>query len=228
MNTEARATGIGVIEPAEVETANGRAESEITLGLLDAIEGNSAVTQRLLARELGIALGLANAYLKRCVKKGLVKVSTAPANRYLYYLTPNGFTEKSKLTGDYLAQSFRFFRNARGQCSAILEDCAARGFRRLALFGAGDLAEIVTLCGRDFEVELVGIVDARLGEAAFAHLKVVASLAELGSVDAAIVSDLGDPQGAFDAALAAVPAERVFAPSLLKISRRRPVLAAEA
>ncbi len=67
---------------------NGRVstESEITLGVLTAIEQDSAVTQRSLARDLGIALGLANAYLKRCAKKGLVKISQAPANRYAYYL----------------------------------------------------------------------------------------------------------------------------------------------
>ena len=48
--------------------------SRIMLGLLDAVEQDRAQSQRLLASELGIALGLVNAYLKRCVKKGLVKV----------------------------------------------------------------------------------------------------------------------------------------------------------
>ena len=42
--------------------------SRIMLGLLDAVEQNRAQSQRLLASELGIALGLVNAYLKRCIK----------------------------------------------------------------------------------------------------------------------------------------------------------------
>ena len=58
--------------------------SRIMLGLLDAVEQNRAQSQRLLASELGIALGLVNAYLKRCIKKGLVKVRSAPARRYAY------------------------------------------------------------------------------------------------------------------------------------------------
>jgi len=45
---------------------------------------------------LDIALGLVNAYVKRSIKKGLVKVSQAPARRYAYYLTPQGFSEKSR------------------------------------------------------------------------------------------------------------------------------------
>ena len=42
--------------------------TEITLGLLNAVEESSSVTQRAVAKELGVALGLVNSYLKRCVK----------------------------------------------------------------------------------------------------------------------------------------------------------------
>ena len=66
------------------------------LGLLEFVERNGAQSQRHIAAELGIALGLVNAYLKRCVKKGLIKVSSAPARQYAYYLTPQGFAEKSR------------------------------------------------------------------------------------------------------------------------------------
>ena len=48
----------------------------ITLGVLSAIEEDDRATQRAISQELGIALGLANAYLKRCVKKGFIKVET--------------------------------------------------------------------------------------------------------------------------------------------------------
>ena len=108
------------------ESAN-EAETAITLAVLNAVQENDQVTQRSLAQEVGVALGLANAYLKRCVKKGLVKVSMVPSNRYAYYLTPKGFAEKSRLTAEYLSQSFRFFRTARNECSQLLKSCATRG-----------------------------------------------------------------------------------------------------
>ena len=60
------------------------------------------MTQRHLADRLGVALGLANSYLRRCARKGLIKITQAPDNRYLYYLTPQGFTEKTRLTARYL------------------------------------------------------------------------------------------------------------------------------
>src|SRR5438445_12681686 len=85
----------------------------IVLGLLNSVEHHSERSQRHIAAELGIALGLVNAYLKRCVKKGLVKVHDAPAHRFAYYLTPHGFAEKSRLTVQYLSDSVSFFRAAK-------------------------------------------------------------------------------------------------------------------
>ena len=73
------------------------------LGLLELVERDGAQSQRKLASDLGIALGLVNAYLKRCVKKGLLKIGQAPPRRYAYYLTPHGFAEKSRLTVEYLS-----------------------------------------------------------------------------------------------------------------------------
>ena len=211
------------MDDAQSAPQTNKAESEITLGLLNAIHENSAITQRSAAHDLGIALGLANAYVKRCVKKGLVKVSMVPSNRYTYYLTPKGFAEKSRLTAEYLSQSFRFFRIARDECSHVLDSCAMRGWRRLALCGTGDLAEIITLCARDYPVEFAGIVDPGTGDGTISGLRVATELESFGALDAVIVSDLSDPQGAYEWLAKRISADRILAPALLKISRDRQV-----
>src|SRR5262245_55008305 len=105
-------------------------DDRIVLSLLNSVD-DGAQSQRRIAEELGIALGLVNAYLKRCVKKGLVKVSQAPARRYAYYLTPKGFAEKSRLTVEYLSASFSFFRRARSDCATVFADARAHGFGRV-------------------------------------------------------------------------------------------------
>src|SRR5579863_568950 len=125
----------------ETEHENER----IVLGLLSSVETDGARSQRHIASELGIALGLVNAYLKRCVKKGLVKVGSAPARRYAYYLTPQGFAEKSRLTVEYLAYSFSLFRRARSEYTEVLDLARARGFSRVVLAGISELAEIATI-----------------------------------------------------------------------------------
>ncbi len=199
-----------------------KSEVEITLGLLSAVEENNSLTQRSLAGDLGIALGLANAYLKRCVKKGFIKVAQVPANRYAYYLTPQGFAEKSRLTAEFLSQSFNFFRITRTQCEGLFDHCARRGWTNVALVGVGDLGEIATLCARDHPIRLVGFVDDGTAEKVFAGLPVVPDFSGLDAVDAAIITHMGNPQDAFEAAVKALPPGRVLAPEFLRVSARPP------
>ena len=135
--------------------------ARIVLGLLEFVERDGAQSQRKLASDLGIALGLVNAYLKRCVKKGLLKIGQAPPRRYAYYLTPHGFAEKSRLTVEYLSSSFSFFRRAREDCSSVLKAAHARGWNRIALIGVSDLAEIATICALEQGITIVAVVDAK-------------------------------------------------------------------
>src|SRR3974390_3018174 len=116
-------------------------KTRIMLGVLESVQRGEVQSQRRLASELGVALGLVNAYLKRCITKGLVKVGDAPARRYAYYLTPRGFTEKSRLTFEYLSYSFSLFRRAKTEYTATLNEARERGIGRVALLGVSDLAE---------------------------------------------------------------------------------------
>jgi DNA-binding MarR family transcriptional regulator len=211
-----------VADEISSRTSPGEPSTEITLGLLNAVQENARLTQRSAAHQLGIALGLANAYLKRCVKKGLIKVQQIPPKRYAYYLTPQGFAEKSRLTAEYLSSSLSFFRRAREQFGQALAQCARRGWQHVALAGTGDLAEIALLCARDHAVTVVGIIDSRVGSKTFAHLPVVERLADLGPVDAVIVTDVSQTQATYEALASALPAERLLAPPMLGIARAAP------
>src|SRR5262245_24656529 len=177
--------------PPPATSADGQ-QTEITLGVLDAVEQNAQVTQRSVASELGIALGLANAYLKRCMRKGWIKVKQIPPNRYLYYLTPKGFAEKSRLTAEYLGSSFTFFRRARAQLEDAMGACAAQGWKRVALYGKGELTEIGALCNAEFHLDLVVVAPG--AGARVAGVPAVGALGEAGALDAVIVTDLAKPQ----------------------------------
>ena len=192
-------------------------EQEIVLGLLNEVERDSALSQRAIAKNLGIALGLTNACLHRCIKKGFVKVSQAPANRYLYYLTPHGFAEKSRLTAEYLVQSFGFFRTARKQCEDVLDLCAERGFHRLALAGASELAEIMMLTVAGRSLSLVGVVDATSAQSSLAGLPTVSVRTALPEHDAVIVTALAGSQEMYEAMVAEIGGGRVLVPPMLRV-----------
>ncbi|WP_052716528.1 winged helix-turn-helix transcriptional regulator [Magnetospira sp. QH-2] len=195
-------------------------QAEITIGILSAIERDSSVTQRSLAQDMGIALGMANAYLKRCVKKGLVKVSQVPANRYAYYLTPKGFSEKSRLTAEFLSQSFNFFRAARMECSNLLALCANRRWTPVALVGPGDLAEVAVLCARDSGMDLTTVIQALdSGQASFQGLDLITGLERVVDFEAVLITDMQTPQETFDKLALLIPPERILTPEFLHISR---------
>lgn len=203
-------------------------ENTITLGVLSAIEEDDRATQRAISRDLGIALGLTNAYLKRCVKKGFIKVRQIPANRYTYYLTPQGFAEKSRLTAEYLSISLNFFRSSREQCSGLFEVCDKNRWTRVALAGCGDLAEIATLCQHEGTgVGIIGIINTSEDDDApqrFAGLPVVDRLTDLAKVHAVIVTDIVNAQRVYDRLSKAIPPERILTAPLLKVSREQPKL----
>jgi DNA-binding MarR family transcriptional regulator len=203
----------------DIDTSDHDNEARITLGLLNMVDEDSGTSQRSMAGDLGIALGLTNAYLKRCVKKGLIKVSQVPANRYAYYLTPKGFAEKSRLTAEYLSQSFNLFRHARAEGADLLSHCHTRGWNRVALYGLGDLAEIMTLSARDYPIELIGVIDHEPGTGEFASLPVLATMPSPEDVDAVIICDISEPQAAYNEACSNIPAERVLAPKFLNVSK---------
>ena len=209
------------------------ADPAILLEVLSAVESNAEVTQRKLSGDLGIALGLANAYLKRCVRKGWVKIAQVPMRRYAYYLTPQGFSEKARLTGEYLAWSLEFFRRARREATDLFAAARARGLTRFVLVGAGDLAEVVMLSAIDAEVDVIGIFDPAAtakrcaGKPVFSTIKeLVAHIAQHeAGPEAILVTAAQDPLDAFalaqklaSALVLPVTPDRILLPTVLKIS----------
>jgi DNA-binding MarR family transcriptional regulator len=73
-----------------------------TLKLLEAIEADPGPSQRDLAQQLGVSLGLVNAFVRRLARKGYFKVRQVPKNRARYILTPRGALEKTHLTLEYI------------------------------------------------------------------------------------------------------------------------------
>ena len=195
---------------------------ETLLGVLNVIDSDSRVSQRKISRELGVALGLANSYVTRCVRKGFIKIRQVPKRRYAYYLTPQGFAEKARLTGEYLSVSLSFFRTAREQISELLAGCAVDGHRRVALAGASDLAEVARLCAFDHKIQIVGVVDATQAGMSFHGLPIFASLNECKPVDAVIVTGLIKPEAIVEALSHDISPERILAPRLLRLKTQPP------
>ena len=84
-----------------------------TLKILEKVDNGVVPSQRDLARDLNISLGLVNSFIKRLVKKGYFKARHIPKNRMRYFMTPKGAAEKTRLTYEYIQHSYNFYREAR-------------------------------------------------------------------------------------------------------------------
>ena len=155
----------------------------VSLRILDEVSQNDALTQRDLSSRVGIALGLVNSYIKNLAAKGYIIIKAIPSKRYAYYLTPKGFTEKTRLTYDLLQDYTRIYREARNNISALFKQMEDRGVRKVVFAGSDEIAEIAYITLQNTRMELVGIVDpAKSGQLFFG--KKVLSLDELNALHA--------------------------------------------
>jgi DNA-binding MarR family transcriptional regulator len=193
-------------------------EDQLVMELLDAVDRRSDLSQRHLANHLGVALGLANSYLKRCIRKGFIKIAEAPANRYLYYLTPGGFAEKSRLTAKYLSTSLAFYRKAGESCEHIFRLCLERRWNRVLLCGMSDLAEIAIVRAADTDIDVIGIYDPHTERRRFAGKAVTRVFAEAGSFNVCVLTDIRSPVISYDHVVDLIGWERVLVPEILGIA----------
>lgn len=190
-------------------------KSQLTLELLQAVDLNDDISQRGLAQEMGVALGLANSYLKRCVKKGWIKITTAPANRYLYYLTPMGFAEKARLTGEFLTTSLTLFRQSGNSYSSILESATDRGDRRVLFVGLSDLTEIAYMRSLQSNVDVVGVYQPGAGKQQFFDLPVYGNLADCADFDSIVMTSMEQTHELLAELEKVFDQQRILVPSLL-------------
>ncbi len=196
-------------------------EDSLTLEILETIEKNKKLTQRHLADNLGVALGLANSYMKRCVRKGLIKVHQAPANRFLYYLTPKGFTEKSRLTASYLSSSFDFYRRAGDSLAEAFSFCEKHNKTSVLLCGVSELAEIASLRAYEHEINIVGVFDPFSKKENLLHLKVWHSLDDVDEYDACLITSLEEAVSFVELLQQRVKKDDILIPAILGISTAR-------
>ena len=189
------------------------------LEFLMALEGGHVVTQITLAKRIGVAVGLINALLKRAMHKGYVKATAAPYKRYAYYLTPVGFSEKSRLVAEYLDSSLSFFRAAREEYGDLLMRARLLGMRRLALIGGGELVDIALIAARELEIDVVAILDQGTSHERLHGVAVARQVEEIPPVDGVAITDSRAPQIAFDLIRDRFEEWQILAPSFLRITR---------
>lgn len=94
--------------------------------ILKILEANPEISQRDMARVLGVSLGRTNFCLKALIERGLLKATNFrnSSNKlaYMYFLTPKGIEEKSVITARFLKIKMQEYANLEAEIEELRRD----------------------------------------------------------------------------------------------------------
>ena len=127
------------------------------LRLLEEVDGRPDVSQRQLARNLGVALGVANLLVRTMARKGYIKMTHLSWRRWVYVVTPRGMARKVQLTLSYVDRFIGHYRRVRTILYDDLSGLALNKESRVAIVGTDELAELAYLALRDIGVDDIDV-----------------------------------------------------------------------
>ena len=133
-----------------------------TLTLFNTVESSPEINQRQLARELDVSLGLTNTYFQRVLKKGWIRAQQVKPRRWLYFLTPQGALEKSRLSLSYMSRTLDSFRELKSKGDEHLRILSNKGISGIHLCGENDLTEVLSFCFSGVEIKLLSVIPEKV------------------------------------------------------------------
>ena len=105
--------------------------------LMQLLHNNPHLSQREMAKELGISFGGINYCLNALIEKGLVKINNFSQNKnkfgYAYLLTPTGISEKAKITGSFLKRKLQEYEELKAEIDALKLEIGAENRKKRAI-----------------------------------------------------------------------------------------------
>jgi len=93
------------------------------------LQKNPHITQRELSRELGLSLGKLNYCIKALANKGWIKIgnftNSKTKYRYAYLVTPQGISEKARMTKEFLQRKIREYEALREEIDSLESEILA-------------------------------------------------------------------------------------------------------
>jgi DNA-binding MarR family transcriptional regulator len=146
--------------------ANGRNEDEGLEGaafrelrLLEEVDATADLSQRTLAGNVGIALGVVNVLVKSMVKRGYIRATRLSWKRWAYFLTPAGVSRKVQLTANYIDRFMDHYRRVRVLVRNTVDLDSIEAHHVVAIYGATELGELIYLVLKDAGVEQIEFLD---------------------------------------------------------------------
>jgi DNA-binding MarR family transcriptional regulator len=126
--------------------------------ILNLIEKNKNITQRQMSDVLASSVAMTNNYLNEIEKRGLLEREYISTKEVIYHITDEGRKRRKYLSIVYLNESQKMYDGAKEELLKFVEQIKEKGFKKILLYGAGEVAEIF-LNAIKGEVEVLAVID---------------------------------------------------------------------
>ncbi len=113
------------------------------MDILKIVGENPNISQRKIAQQVGVSLGQVNFLIKKCAKKGFIKIEGQTSKSLKYNLTPKGLAEKTALTLQYVKMSYAAVIALSDKIRELVDQYELQG-KRIYVFGEQD--EMMEIC----------------------------------------------------------------------------------
>ncbi len=210
LDTEACAVGRGLVCDAKTRQF-GRPMNDLTvlplrkqyyvpskdtwvLAILDALSLDSDLSQRDLARRVGISGAVVNQRLRELQTRGLIVFEARNAKSYRYPLTPEGERLREEMVSRCTSEAIHIYTAIKRHCRLRLEWLRARNIQKIAMFGASETCEVVISALSDMPFKVMALVDndvAKHGTVFHGYVVSSPRILELVDCQAVLITSFG-------------------------------------
>lgn len=131
---------------------------EKELEVLQQIQENEYITQRDLARNMGLSLGNINLLMRKMISTGLIKIEKLNAKKIRYILTPEGMAEKAAKTYNYVVKNYNNMLHIQNVVKSIVDEQYQQGVKYIYLYGEADevfqiIKVVLDNFGEEYEIK---------------------------------------------------------------------------
>jgi len=129
------------------------------LRLFEALTSTENQSQRQIASNLKISLGLVNALIKSFVRKSYFEINPKPESTPKYLITPAGVAERSRLNYKYIHHAIELYKEIQKRIDNLFSTLNFNGKNQVVLYGSGELSIMVRDRMKEHNITLLSIVD---------------------------------------------------------------------
>ena len=123
--------------------------------IADTLENDPQASQRVLAENAGMSIGLMNAVIKRFVERGWIMLTNVNLRKLSYAITPKGIAELTTRSQSFARRTFALANKYNENICQIVAAAKNQGKKAVCLYGSSYIKFLLIYASQNFGVSFV-------------------------------------------------------------------------